>query len=167
VQDAPKRSATPTTSGAVDVAAYVAASLGPPRWLERLQDIESEEIRVLGDLEREWLALAAATGAAPASFAEAWSARATAFDLSELNLLIGRHNEYFPIERRLPFDLRSGDYRAPWGIPWRRTPRDAAWILERFPADRAAAQAHASSAEGDQTDEEPAVEPLRRPPRSG
>ncbi len=126
--------------------AYVAASLGPPRWLERLQDIEAEEFRVLGSLRRAWLRLAEAEDRDGDAFAARWRLAASAYDLSELNGLIAQHNEYFPIERRLPFDIRTGDYRAPWGIPWRRAARDASWILDQVPPDLAAARSELRAA---------------------
>ena len=119
----------------MNVESYVAASLGPPRWLERLQDIEGDELHLLGDLRRRWLALAAGADWTPEAFAAAWRAQAEDVDLTDLNRLIAQHNEYFPIERRLSFDLRLGDYRAPWGIPWRRDARDAAWIMDHLPPD--------------------------------
>jgi hypothetical protein len=136
----------PADPGTIDVAGYVAASLGPPRWLERLQDIEAEELRIVGELRRAWLALAGAADATPARFADAWRNEASAVELAELNLLIAQHNEYFPIERNLPFDLRTRDYRAPWGIAWRRQPRDGAWVLERLPADLGVARAALAAA---------------------
>jgi hypothetical protein len=58
-----------------------------------------------------------------------------------INALVDQHNEFYPVERRLPWDLRLGDYRAPWGMEWRRPRRDAAWVLEALPADRASALA--------------------------
>lgn len=130
--------------GPVSTETYIAASLGPPRWVERLQDIEAEEFHVRSALRRTWLDLGAAAAGSEA-FAATWRARAQAFDLTALNRLIAQHNEYFPIERRLPFDPRTGDYRAPWGIPWRRQARDTSWILDEFPADLAATVADRDS----------------------
>jgi len=134
----------PPPTGPVNVEAYLATSLGTPRWLERLQDIEGEEFRVLCELRRAWLELAEDAGEAAGGgegFAAAWRARASRFDLSALNRMIAQHNDYFPIERKLPFDVRTGDYRAPWGIPWRRARRDAEWIIGHFPAEVEAARA--------------------------
>ncbi len=140
-----ERRESPVTGG-VNVESYVAASLGPPRWLERLQDIDAEEFRILGELRRAWIELVDGHRRDPEAFAARWRERAERHDLSGLNRLIAQHNEYFPIERRLPFDHRTGDYRAPWGIPWRRASRDAAWILAELPADLAlAAVARAST----------------------
>jgi hypothetical protein len=62
-----------------------------------------------------------------------------ATSLEQINTLVDQHNEFYPVERRLPWDFRLADYRAPWGIAWRRPRRDAAWVLEALPADRAAA----------------------------
>ena len=50
-----------------------------------------------------------------------------------MNELIAQHNEYYPIERSLPIDLRTGDYLTLSGRPYRREPLDGEWMLERFP----------------------------------
>ena len=50
-----------------------------------------------------------------------------------------RHNRWFPAEARLPIDSRTGDFVTVNGRSYGRRPLDAAWVLERFPAERAAA----------------------------
>jgi hypothetical protein len=124
--------------GSVNMAAYFAASLGLPRWAERLQELEGEERQLLTRLREAWVELAERTPDDDA-FADAWLARVQATQLDDINALVDQHNEFYPVERRLPWDLRLGDYRAPWGMEWRRARRDAAWLLEALPADRAAA----------------------------
>jgi hypothetical protein len=124
--------------GSVNMAAYFAASLGLPRWAERLQELEGEEHQLLTRLRATWIELAEATPDEDA-FARAWRARVEATRLDDINALVDQHNEFYPVERRLPWDLRLGDYRAPWGMEWRRMRRDAAWVLAALPADRTAA----------------------------
>jgi hypothetical protein len=72
-------------------------------------------------------------------FAEAWRAAAEAWDFGEVNALIDEHNRWYPVEAQLPMDPRTGDYRLVGGRPYWQRPLDADWILERFPATRAAA----------------------------
>jgi hypothetical protein len=129
-----------STGGSVNVEAYFAASLGLPRWAERLQDLEGEERDLLARMRDAWIALAEET-ADDATFARAWAARVRSTSLDAINTLVDRHNEFYPVERRLPWDFRLADYRAPWGIEWRRERRDAAWVLDALPADRSAALA--------------------------
>jgi hypothetical protein len=126
--------------GSVNMAAYFAASLGLPRWAERLQELEGEEHQLLTRLRAAWIELAESTPD-DGAFARAWLARVQATPLDEINALVDQHNEFYPVERRLPWDLRLSDYRAPWGMEWRRARRDAAWVLGALPADRAMALA--------------------------
>jgi len=62
-------------------------------------------------------------------------ARGWSFD--QHNTLVGQHNEWYPIERQLPVNPRTGEYVAVQGRSHRRRQLDAAWILERFPAEDA------------------------------
>jgi hypothetical protein len=109
-----------------------------PRWMARLAEIE----RVLGRQERRlgeaYRKLQAQHGADPDTFARRWLERARAEaeteDLQELNELIAQHNEWYPIERQLPMNPRTGEYVPVGGRPYRRRPLDADGILERFPA---------------------------------
>ena len=68
------------------------------------------------------------------TFARLWRARAERFDFSELNRLIDQHNDWYPMERDLPMDPRTGDYVLIRGRSYRRRRLDAQWILDRFPA---------------------------------
>ena len=60
-----------------------------------------------------------------AGIAEAWS-------FEDLNELIRTHNEWYPVERDLPMDLRTRDYVLVNGRSYRRRELDAGWILEQF-----------------------------------
>ena len=53
-----------------------------------------------------------------------------------MNDLIDSHNRYYPAESRLPMDPRTRNYALVGGEDYRRRPLDAAWALERFPAQR-------------------------------
>jgi hypothetical protein len=114
---------------------YVAAS-APPRWMERLAAIDrgiEEETR---RLERAHRSLRESCGDDPRCFAERWreTVERWPFD-EELNVLIERHNEWFPVERRLPVDPHTGDYVLILGQSYRRPVLGPEWALERFPED--------------------------------
>ena len=68
------------------------------------------------------------------------SARAEA-SFDEVNDLIDRHNRWYPVESRLPMDPRRGDYALVNGRDYRLDALDAAWVLERFPAELSSAKA--------------------------
>jgi len=109
----------------------------PPRWMTRLTEIENGIARERRRLESAYRALRAQD---PPDFAERWRATAAGWRCDELNALIEQHNEWYPVERRLPVDLRTRDYVRVNGRSYRRPVLDAAWILEQFPAQRAAAR---------------------------
>jgi hypothetical protein len=93
VSGAPPRNFTLTTEERIR--ALVA---GPPAWSLRKRRIE--------DLEAE---LALETRAPTAHFER---------KLAQLNVLIEKHNRYYPIEANLPFDLHGRLLEG--GKPWRR-----------------------------------------------
>jgi len=82
---------------------------GVPGYMRRRRRIEDLEERLIGRL---------AAAEAPAQ--EAASAEFTA-ELAQLNDLIARHNRYYPIEARLPIDVRSKRLFER-GAPWRPLP---------------------------------------------
>jgi hypothetical protein len=104
---------------------------GRPRWMERLLEIDRGTARHRRRLERAHRALREEV--APAEFPDRWRAVAAGWDFDGLNLLITQHNDWYPIERDLPMDLRTRDYVRVGGRSYRRTPLDAAWVLEQFP----------------------------------
>jgi hypothetical protein len=107
-----------------------------PRWMERVGEIDArvahEQRRLAGAHE----ALAEACAGDPAAFAERWPAVVEAWDFDDLNELVAQHNEWYPIERRLPVDPRTGEYVLVTGRSYRREPLGPRWVLERFPAVR-------------------------------
>jgi hypothetical protein len=105
----------------------------PPRWMTRLTEIDRGIARESARVERAYAALRAECGDDRVRFAERWRERAATFDFRELNELIEQHNEWFPIERRLPIDLRTRDYVLIAGKPYRRPVLGPDWVLEEFP----------------------------------
>lgn len=106
-----------------------------PRYMERLRDITRQtegHVRALGDAHA---ALRADHAGDPQGFAEAWRARVAAWPFGETNELIEQHNEWYPVERQLPFDLRTRDYVLIAGRSYRREPLTAEWALSRFPPE--------------------------------
>lgn len=114
------------------VDAYVRAGVRP-RWMERLIEIERGTKRELRRLEEAYLAMRAAHADDPAGFARRWRAFASSCSFDELNVLIGQHNDWYPVERDLPMDLRTRDYVPVGGRSYRRAPLGPEWVLERFP----------------------------------
>jgi len=111
---------------------YFAAS-APPRWSERLAQIDHGIDRVRERLERAHRAHRAEH---PEGFARRWreTVERWPFD-EELNELIRIHNEWYPVERRLPMDPRTGDYVLIVGRSYRRPELGPEWALQEFPAE--------------------------------
>jgi hypothetical protein len=105
-----------------------------PRFMVRLREIEDQLAEHRMALERAYRELLESCGEDAALFERRWTAAARAWPFHELNELIEEHNEYYPIERRLPVDPRTGDYVTISGRPYRRELVGPEWILERFPA---------------------------------
>jgi hypothetical protein len=121
------------------VESYIASLGGPLPYMQRLRAIEDEtreHEQRLAEARRE---LAAECRGHPDRFARRWREFAHGWRFDAVNELIDRHNRNYPAESRLPMDPRTGDYALVGGEPYRRRPLDAAWILERFPAELAAA----------------------------
>jgi hypothetical protein len=106
---------------------------GRPRWMERLIEIDRATTRHQRRLARSYAALREELG--PDEFPGRWRALAASWDFDAVNLLISQHNDWYPIERDLPMDLRTRDYVRVGGRSYRRTPLGPEWVLERFPAD--------------------------------
>jgi hypothetical protein len=107
-----------------------------PRWMERLMEIERDIRRHRARLEEAYAALAEECAGDGAAFARRWRAVAEGWRFDELNELIRTHNEWYPVERDLPMDLRTRDYVLVNGRSYRRRELDAGWILEQFPLSR-------------------------------
>lgn len=116
------------------VEGYLTAS-SPPRWMERVTEVDRGIARERRRLDAARRALADECAGDDRAFAGRWRAlvEAWAFD-EELNELIRRHNEWFPIERGLAVDPRTRDYVLVNGRSYRRPVLDARWALHEFPA---------------------------------
>jgi hypothetical protein len=115
------------------VEAYLKAGVRP-RWMERVDEIDQGVRNEKQRLARAYRALQEECGEDPGAFAERWHALARAWSFDHLNVLIEQHNDWYPIERQLPMDPRTGDYVRFAGRSYRRPVLGARWILEHFPA---------------------------------
>jgi hypothetical protein len=106
----------------------------PPRWMERLGQIDHGITRERRRLERVHRLLREECGEDAAAFAQRWRAVAESWDFAELNELIRQHNDWYPIERNLPVNPRTRDYVTVGGQSYRRPVLGPAWVLEQFPA---------------------------------
>jgi hypothetical protein len=104
-----------------------------PRWMERLIEIERGTAHHRRRLEETYAGLRDECGDDRARFRRRWSAIAGSWSFGDLNDLIRTHNEWYPVERDLPMDLRTRDYVLVNGRSYRRRELDATWILEQFP----------------------------------
>ena len=114
------------------IEAYLKAGVRP-RWMERVarstpaiarerRPARARLSRAAGRVRRR---PGAASPRAGASCARSWR-----FD--ELNVLIEQHNAWYPIERDLPLNPRTGDYVRVGGRSYRRPVLGADWVLEQF-----------------------------------
>jgi hypothetical protein len=106
-----------------------------PRWMERLGEIDFGVQRERRRLQRAYESLRAQCGDDRPAFGRRWREIARAWAFDDVNELIWQHNEWFPIERQLPMDPRTGDYVLIHGRSYRREPLDAAWVLAEFPPE--------------------------------
>ena len=73
-------------------------------------------------------------GGDPAAFARAWADRVGAWDFEDVNELVRQHNDWYPVERDLPMDPRTGEYVKILGRSHHRAELGPDWVLEQFPA---------------------------------
>jgi hypothetical protein len=121
--------------GSLGADRYVAALGGPLPYMQRLREIELQIAQHERELEAAREAVASESNGSPGEFADRWRAVAAGWRFDEVNELIDKHNRWYPAESRLPMDPRTGDFVRIRGRSYRREPLDAAWVLERFPAD--------------------------------
>jgi hypothetical protein len=105
-----------------------------PRWMERLMEIERGMARERERLGEVYAALREECGDDRPRFARRWRAVALAWSFEDLNELIRTHNEWYPVERDLPMDLRTRDYVLINGRSYRRAELGPEWVLRHFPA---------------------------------
>ncbi|MDO8214192.1 hypothetical protein [Conexibacter sp. CPCC 206217] len=106
----------------------------PPRWMERVGEIDAGIARVRRELAAEHRALRHSCGDDADEFARRWREHVHSRDFHELNALIRQHNEWYPVERNLPVDPRTGEYVATHGRSHLRPLLGPGWALEQFPA---------------------------------
>jgi hypothetical protein len=116
------------------VEAYLKAGVRP-RWMQRITEIDDSIKHQRMRLARSHRAIREECADDAALFARRWTEFAQRQRFDELNELIGQHNEWYPIERDLPMDLRTRDYVLINGRSYRREPLSAEWVLRQFPAD--------------------------------
>jgi hypothetical protein len=115
------------------VEAYLQAGM-TPRFIERALDIEAHIQRHRRQLARRYELMRHQHEDDAHAFKHQWRALAQRWRFNDVNELIAEHNEWYPVEQRLPLDPRTRDYVKMGGRDWRRKPLDARWILEQFPA---------------------------------
>jgi hypothetical protein len=106
-----------------------------PRWMERLRDIESGTRRHRSALARDYAWLREQYGDDPERFGAEWRALVERRSFADVNDLVRDHNEWYPVERQLPMDPRTGEYVLIAGRPYTREELTPAWALAQFPAE--------------------------------
>ena len=107
-----------------------------PRWMERLRDIESGTRRHRSRLAADHAWLREQHPDDPEAFARRWRALVQARSFDDVNDLVRDHNEWYPVERRLPIDPQTGEYVLIAGRPYTREELTVAWALSLFPPER-------------------------------
>src|SRR5204862_5908460 len=88
------------------VEAYLQAGM-TPRFIERALAIESETMKHRKRLARAYKKMRAVHADDPTGFAERWRATAKRWGFRDVNDLIAEHNNWYPVERRLPLNPRT------------------------------------------------------------
>lgn len=105
-----------------------------PRWMERVADIDAAIEGERRRLARAYRALQGECVGEPELFATRWRERARTWRFDDdLNELIAQHNDWYPVERDLPLNPRTGDYVRVGGRSYRRPVLGPDWVLEQFP----------------------------------
>jgi hypothetical protein len=104
-----------------------------PRYIRRAAEIERGTRGHEAALREAREELAESVGHDPAAFAERWTRTVRGWDFEDVNELVRQHNAWYPVERDLPMDPRTGDYVLVSGRSYRREELDADWALRRFP----------------------------------
>src|ERR1700742_2744228 len=113
------------------VEAYLKAGVRP-RWMERIAEIDQSIAAQRRRFARAYRLLREEWGDT-SEFAARWREYVGRCRFDELNELIAQHNEWYPIERDLPMDLRTRDYVLINGRSYRREHLSAEWVRKQFP----------------------------------
>jgi hypothetical protein len=114
------------------VEAYLKAGVRP-RWMERIAEIDHAIAAQRRRFARAHRMLREECGDDAVLFSERWLAYVARCRFAELNELIRQHNDWYPIERDLPMDLRTRDYVLINGRSYRREPFTPGWVVEQYP----------------------------------
>jgi hypothetical protein len=115
------------------VEAYLKAGVRP-RWMQRITEIDDAIKHLRMRFARAHRLVREECDGDAELFARRWTEFASRQRFDELNVLIDQHNEWYPIERDLPMDLRTRDYVLINGRSYRREPLSPEWVLRHFPA---------------------------------
>jgi hypothetical protein len=105
-----------------------------PRWMERLRDIHSGIERHRSRLAADYAWLREQCGDDAERFAREWRELVGRRSFDDVNDLVRDHNEWYPVERRLPMDPRTGEYVLIAGRPYTREELTPEWAFALFPA---------------------------------
>jgi hypothetical protein len=105
-----------------------------PRWMERVTEVDQGIASARRRMGERYRALQQECGRDREQFSRRWREIAESARFDELNELIRQHNEWYPIERDLPMDMRTRDYVKVNGRSYRRPELGPEWVLEHFPA---------------------------------
>jgi hypothetical protein len=105
-----------------------------PRWMERVGEVDRRTAEETERLAAAYRSLQQECGHDRQRFADRWRALAATVRYDDLNELIRQHNDWYPIERDLPMDLRTRDYVLINGRSYRREPLSPEWVFAQFPA---------------------------------
>lgn len=122
------------------VDSYVASLGGPLPYMVRLREIDRLTQEAEEELAARYASVEAACNGNPGELADRWRREAEAYDFGTVNELIERHNRWYPVEARLPMDVKRRDYVLVNGAHYSRRRLDASWVLELFPAELGAGQ---------------------------
>jgi hypothetical protein len=114
------------------VESYLKAGV-KPRWMERIAEIDNAIAYQKRRFARAHRTLRMESDGDEAAFAQRWTEFAGRARFDELNELIQQHNDWYPIERDLPMDLRTRDYVLVGGRDYRREPLSSDWVLRQLP----------------------------------
>src|SRR3954451_20820272 len=106
-----------------------------PRWMERLRDIETGIRRHRSALAADYAYLRDQYRDDAERFGAEWRALVERRSFADVNDLVRDHNEWYPVERQLPMDPRTGDYVLIAGRPYTREELTDAWALAQFPPE--------------------------------
>ncbi|WP_354699324.1 hypothetical protein DSM112329_05036 [Paraconexibacter sp. AEG42_29] len=108
------------------VETYLRGSL-MPRYMQRAAEIEQWTVVHAQALRAAYARLEEAHARDPEGLEAAWTQTVEGWNFSKVNLLIQQHNAWYPIERDLPMDPRTGDYVLVHGRSYRREELGPAW----------------------------------------